>query len=260
MKGAYHFRPCPHCGELMRPGSIATHEPVCLKHPAIYVRLRALLTSGDGTHGIARQRYTELAAADKTLPALNTLIRRSKSKKWDGVLAFFKLSPPRAEACRSQCPNCGKLVAGGQMAAHQQECQQERAEPKRRAPKPRQPKPQPAEQPAIACAVAAPEAPTVNLPLPRIAPRPAPAPVASKWAGAKGFDPNWRPPTAESIGLVRVQPGERTCLACGDTFADGGYCIHCGTWEDGTRRPKGDMPPSVPTVSYLQPDEYRIVR
>ena len=239
MKGTYDFRPCPHCGELMRSGTLVRHEPVCVKRPDIYTRLRSVLIADDGTCGITYQQYGELAAADKTLPSLNTLLRRTKSTKWNSVLAFFKLSTPPQEVY------CGQRPA-----------QPKRAEPKRRAPKP---KPQPAEQPAIACAVAAPEAPTVSLPLPRIAPRPAPVPVASKWQGVKGFDPNWRPPTAESICLVRVQPGERTCLACGDTFADGGYCIHCGTWEDGTRRPKGDMPPSVPTVSYLQPDEYRIV-
>jgi len=232
----------------MRAGSIATHEPVCLKHPVIYARLRALLTSDDGTHGIARQRYAELSAADKSLPALNTLIRRSKSAHWAGVLAFFKLSPPRADVCRSQCPKCGKLVAGGQLAAHQEECQQKRTTERSK------PKPRPAEQPAVACAAVAVEAPALSLPLPRI------TPTASKWAGTKGYDPTWKAPTGDTQWLVQVQPGERTCLACGDTFADGGYCMRCGTRDDGTRRAKGDMPPSVATAAYLHPDEYVTVR
>lgn len=74
------------------------------------------------------------------------------------------------------------------------------------------------------------------------------------------YDPNWRPPTADSIGRVRVQPGERTCLECGDTFADGGYCIRCCTGEDGVRRLRSEMPPSVPTAGYLHPGEFVTVR
>ena len=66
------------------------------------------------------------------------------------------------------------------------------------------------------------------------------------------YDPNWRPPTGDTLSLVRVQPGERTCLECGDTFAAGGYCIHCGEEHAGS--------PSVATVNYLRPDEYMTVR
>lgn len=65
------------------------------------------------------------------------------------------------------------------------------------------------------------------------------------------FDPTWRPPTGDTIGLVRVQSGERTCLGCGDTFAAGGYCIHCGENNAGS--------PSVATADYLHPDEYMTV-
>lgn len=256
MNKTYHFRPCPHCGQLLRSGSMATHEPVCVKRPEIYARLRSVLTGEDGTHGIARARYVELSKADKTLPPLNTLIRRAQSPCWDGVLAFFKLSPPLPEACRSQCPRCGKLVAGGNMAAHQAECRPQERKPKpQRQVKPK-PKPQPAEPAPVALAVAPPVVHEVSLPLPRITP----TPTASKWAGTLGYDPTWKAPTGDTQWLVLVQPGERTCLACGDTFAANGYCMRCGTRDDGTRRSKDDMPPSVPTAGYLHPGEFVTVR
>ena len=248
MNKTYHFRPCPHCGQLLRSGSMATHEPVCVKRPEIYARLRAVLTGDDGKHGIARARYVELSKADKSLPTLNTLIRRAQSPCWDGVLAFFKLSPPLPEACRSQCPRCGKLVAGGNMAEHQAACQEHKP---KRAPKPK-PKPQPTELQPVALTVAPVVEREVSLPLPRIKP----TALVSKWAGTLGYDPTWKAPTGDTQWLVLVQPGERTCLACGDTFAVGGYCMRCGTRDDGTRRAKGDMPPSVPTASYLHPDEF----
>ncbi len=253
MKGAYHFYPCPHCGERMRSGSIATHEPMCFKNPVVYERIRGVL-SNDGVHGITRGRYLELSTGDKTLPSLNTLVRRI-APCWDNVLAFFKLSPPLPEACRSQCPKCGEFIAGGKMAAHQEQCQQKRAA-KQRKPKP---KPKPVEQPAIACNITVAEAQAVNLPLPRIAPRDA-ARAVNKWAGTKGYDPTWKAPTGDTQWLVVVQPGERTCLACGDTFAPGGYCILCGVCEDGAWGSEEDRPPSVATVSYLNQDEYMVQR
>ncbi len=237
---AYRFRPCPHCGELMRPGTIARHTPYCIKNPDIYARLREVLTSDDGEHGITSGRYVELHTADKTLLSIRVLFNRTKSTAWGGVLAFFKLSPPLPEACRQQCPRCGKLIAGGKMTEHQAACQEHK--PKRTS----KPKPQP--QP-VALAVA-PVVEPVTVPLPRI------TPTASKWAGLKGYDPTWKAPTGDTQWLVMVQPGERTCLACGDTFAAGGYCMRCGTRDDGTRRSKDDMPPSVPTASYLHADEY----
>ncbi len=235
MIGTYHFRPCPHCGELMRSGTLVRHEPVCIKRPDIYARLRSVLIADDG-NGITYKRYLELSAADKSLPSLNTLIRRTKSTHWAGVLAFFKLaSPPPAVYCEPRSA-------------------QPKPQPKQRKPKP-QPKPTPVEQPAIACAVAAPEVQAVSLPLPRITPR-----AVNKWAGTKGYDPTWKAPTGDTHWLVQIQPGERTCLACGDTFAPGGYCIRCGKREDGTRRSKDEFPPSVPTVDYLRPEEYMVVR
>ncbi len=248
MKGAYHFYPCPHCGELMRSGSIATHAPVCFKNPIVHERIRGVLTV-DGKHGITRGRYLELSTGDKTLPSLNTLVRRI-APCWDNILAFFKLSPPLPDACRSQCPRCGEFIAGGKMAEHQEHCQQNRAA-KVRKPKP---KPAPVEQPAVACVVAPPEVREVSLPLPRI------VPTVNKWAGTKGYDPTWKAPTGDTQWLVMVQPGERTCLGCGDTFAAGTYCIRCGVRKDGAWCGEDDRPPSVPTIDYLRPDEYAVMR
>jgi len=65
------------------------------------------------------------------------------------------------------------------------------------------------------------------------------------------YDPAWRPPTGDTQWLVRVRPGERTCLECGDTFAAGSYCIHCGEENGGA--------PSVATAAYLRPEEYVVV-
>ena len=232
MKGTYHFRPCPHCGELMRAGTLIRHEKVCVKRPDIYARLRGVLIADDG-HGITYKRYLELSSTDKTLPSLNTLIRRTHTTQWSGVLAFFKLSSPPAAVYAE--PRSVTLET----------------EPKQRKPKPQ---PQPAEQPAVACVVAPPEVHAVSLPLPRI------VPTVNKWAGTKGYDPTWKAPTGNTQWLVVVQPGERTCLACGDTFAPGGYCIRCGTRAGGTLRGKNEFPPSVPTVDYLRPDEYMVQR
>lgn len=231
MNKTYHFRPCSHCGEPMRSGTLARHEPVCIRKPDIYARIRNVLITEDNTHGITYKRYLELSAADESLPSLNTLIRRTKSKNWGGVLAFFKLSsPPQEVYC------------------------ERRAAPPRPQPKPRKPKSKP--QPALPAPVSLAIAPPVEcatVPLPRI------TPTASKWAGLKGYDPTWKAPTGDTQWLVQVQPGERTCLACGDTFAPGGYCMRCGARADGTPRSKDDMPPSVATADYLYPEEYRIV-
>ncbi|TXH58889.1 MAG: hypothetical protein E6Q97_01150 [Desulfurellales bacterium] len=241
MIGTYHFRPCPHCGELMRSGTLARHEPVCIKRPDIYARLRSVLIADDGTCGITYKHYAELSAADKSLPSLNTLIRRTKSTHWAGVLAFFKLSsPPQDVYCEPRIT----------------QPQPERRKPKERKP---QPKPKPAEPPSIAYAIADPEVHAVILPLPRIAPRDT-ARAVNKWAGVKGYDPTWKAPTGDTQWLVMVQPGERTCLGCGDTFAAGGYCIRCGVRDDGAWCSEQDRPPSVPTVSYLNQDEYMVQR
>lgn len=230
MKGAFHFRPCPHCGEPMRSGTLARHEPVCIKKPDIYVRLRAMLTSG--AHGVTYKRYLELSKEDKSLPSLNTLIRHTKSTNWNGVLAFFKLPLPPQEVCQQQ-PTMKHIESKTRT---------------KREPKPK-PAPQVAEPQPVALAIA-PSVERATVPLPRV------TPTASKWAGLKGYDPTWKAPTGDTQWLVQVQPGERTCLKCGDTFAPGGYCMRCGTRADGTRLSKADMPPSVETAAYLLPNEY----
>lgn len=59
-----------------------------------------------------------------------------------------------------------------------------------------------------------------------------------------------------TVWRVRVAPGERTCLGCGDTFHAGDFCLRCNTDEDG--KPLRDhrlRPPSVPTLSYLRSGE-----
>ena len=72
----------------------------------------------------------------------------------------------------------------------------------------------------------------------------------------------WTPPTDDTVHLVRVAPGERTCTKCYETFAEGAHCERCGAVE---RVPGvltvdySKQPPSVPTTSYLHSDEYRIV-
>ena len=71
-------------------------------------------------------------------------------------------------------------------------------------------------------------------------------------------------PTADDweFYLVRVQKGERTCLACGETFSAGRFCDRCGLPEPGEHGGKGRLerlPPSMPTESYLRPEEYRRV-
>lgn len=66
------------------------------------------------------------------------------------------------------------------------------------------------------------------------------------------LDPNYRTPR-----YLRVAPGEMTCLVCGEVSPDN-TCIHCGIYgEDGRL---SAATPMVPTVSYLRPDEYVIIR
>jgi hypothetical protein len=68
------------------------------------------------------------------------------------------------------------------------------------------------------------------------------------------------------IWKVRVAPNELTCTGCGEIALAGGdmkgrliyYCPLCGTDEVGTLRK--DAPALVPTLSYLQPGEYEVMR
>ncbi len=64
--------------------------------------------------------------------------------------------------------------------------------------------------------------------------------------------------------LITVTPGERTCLACGETFPAGWHCPRCASEEideDDNKNAgvKRQRPPSVETVSYLRPEEFRYI-
>lgn len=78
-----------------------------------------------------------------------------------------------------------------------------------------------------------------------------------------GEQPAHYHPTADSweFRQVRVAAGEKTCLGCGEVFARG-ICPRCGLpepGEHGGRRRADRLPPTVPTDSYLSPEEYRRV-
>jgi hypothetical protein len=47
-----------------------------------------------------------------------------------------------------------------------------------------------------------------------------------------------------------------TCLACGNTFAEGRRCEACTTDDNGHRLKV--TPPAVPTISYLYAEEYEL--
>lgn len=70
----------------------------------------------------------------------------------------------------------------------------------------------------------------------------------------------WRRPTADDLEfrLVRVTRGEQTCLECFETF-NGTMCPRCGLPEPGQPNRYARVTPSIPTESYLQPEEYRSV-
>lgn len=96
------------------------------------------------------------------------------------------------------------------------------------------------------------------------------APLArlQAWAVAAPAAIQHRPPTAlneSGCGPVRDMDGmtvhrikvysqeELTCTVCGETSMDG-KCWHCGRGLDPASTPM------VPTVSYLNPDEYEFIR
>jgi hypothetical protein len=61
-------------------------------------------------------------------------------------------------------------------------------------------------------------------------------------------DAQWTAPTGDTQRKVRLLTGERTCLECGETFMEGGYCERCSDM-------RGKLP-SVPTATYLHDEEY----
>jgi len=67
----------------------------------------------------------------------------------------------------------------------------------------------------------------------------------------------WLAPTGDTQSLVIVAAGERTCLACGDTFC-GSFCERCGLRDPGSpHAPRRTQTPSVPTLSYLRAGEWK---
>lgn len=68
------------------------------------------------------------------------------------------------------------------------------------------------------------------------------------------------PPVRDVDGFVRwrvrVGKDELTCLECGETFSPHDICPRCGLRDDGIRRT--EMPPAVPTLSYLREGEYEL--
>ena len=75
MNKTYHFRPCPHCGQLLRSGSMATHEPVCVKRPEIYARLRSVLASEDGIRRTRRDMPPSVPTAGYLHPGEFVTVR-----------------------------------------------------------------------------------------------------------------------------------------------------------------------------------------
>lgn len=62
--------------------------------------------------------------------------------------------------------------------------------------------------------------------------------------------------TGLPVWLVRVTRGELTCLACGETFSQTDICPRCGLLDNGEWR--AELPPAVPTTTYLRPEEYEV--
>ena len=57
------------------------------------------------------------------------------------------------------------------------------------------------------------------------------------------------------IWRIKVAPGEKTCLECGETTTDD-YCLRCSAEADVNQRyQKIKAGRLVPTMSYLKPEE-----
>lgn len=73
---------------------------------------------------------------------------------------------------------------------------------------------------------------------------------------------DWTPPTGDTQHVIYVARDEMTCLGCGETFTAGSICTRCNERDEvtGERTRRCDLPPAVPTASYLRPGEYEAVR
>lgn len=63
------------------------------------------------------------------------------------------------------------------------------------------------------------------------------------------------------VRMVRVTPGERTCLTCGEVVsAAEPFCVVCVDGHDTVAIQKANANDLIPTESFLHPDEYVLVR
>jgi endogenous inhibitor of DNA gyrase (YacG/DUF329 family) len=109
---------CPHCGKETTSAALGRHAPVCMRNPANWERMLALLTAEDGA-GITYSDYEALAERDG-LPGITTLRRQTGTTSWDGILAAFGLVPQ--EEVERTCPKCGRIFRGRGLALHEGSC------------------------------------------------------------------------------------------------------------------------------------------
>jgi len=63
------------------------------------------------------------------------------------------------------------------------------------------------------------------------------------------------------VRMVRVTPGERTCLGCGEVVsAAEPFCVVCVNGHDTVAIQQANANDLIATESYLHPDEYALVR
>jgi adenine-specific DNA methylase len=109
---------CPHCGKETTSAALGRHAPVCMRNPANWSRLLAILTAEDGV-GITYSVYEAMVERDN-LPAITTLRRQTGTTSWDGVLAAFGLESPDEE--QTTCPTCGRTFRARGIAVHEGSC------------------------------------------------------------------------------------------------------------------------------------------
>jgi hypothetical protein len=109
---------CPHCGKETTSAALGRHAPVCMRNPANWSRLIAILTAEDGV-GITYSEY-EAMAERADLPGITTLRRQTGTTSWDGILAAFGLESP--EELERTCAKCGRTFKGRGYVLHEGSC------------------------------------------------------------------------------------------------------------------------------------------
>jgi hypothetical protein len=109
---------CPHCGKETTSAALGRHAPVCMRNPANWSRLLAILTAEDGV-GITYSEY-EAMAERADLPGITTLRRQTGTTSWDGILAAFGLESP--EELERTCAKCGRTFRGRGYVLHEGSC------------------------------------------------------------------------------------------------------------------------------------------